>query len=197
MSLYPKTFKRFKPQKNYKECAVAKNLLDQTFTTNAKNKIWFGDITYIKTNEGRLYLSVFMDAYTRKIVSYSIKSHMREEIVVEPLKTAIIQENPNNDLIIHTDQGSQYLSRNYRQLLIEKGITVSNSRAGNPYDNAVMESFYKSFKSEVMGKVNFKSKAEAKLEILEYIHYYNNIRMHSSLAYVSPVKFENSLNLSV
>ncbi len=95
---------------------------------------------------------------------------MREEIVVEPLKTAIIQEKPNNDLIIHTDQGSQYLSRNYRQLLIEESITVSNSRAGNPYDNAVTESFYKSFKSEVMRRVNFKSKVEAKLEILEYIH---------------------------
>jgi len=169
-----------------------RNVINQEFSTTGKNKIWFGDITHIRTHEGNLYLSVFIDLFTRKIVGYSLKSHMRESLVLESLQTAIKKERPKAGLIIHTDQGSQYTSHNFVNLIIENNFVRSNSNRGNPYDNALMESFFKTFKREVLPKRDYKNKKYAKLDIINFLEvYYNKKRYHSSLGYLTPLEFEN------
>ena len=167
------------------------NLINQVFKTKAKNKIWFGDITYIPTSEGTLYLSVFIDLFTRKCIGYSLRDHMKETMVIDSLLDAIEKEKPQSGLIVHTDQGAQYTGSAFRELLQKHHFIQSNSRKGNPYDNAVMESFYKTFKREVLEIKQFKTKAQAKIEILSYVsNYYNNKRIHSSLDYLTPNLFE-------
>lgn len=167
------------------------NLINQIFKTKAKNKVWFGDITYIPTAEGTIYLSVFVDLFTRKCIGYSLEDHMRESMVIESLTNAIQKENPQKRLIIHTDQGAQYTGSDLKEVIRNHNFIQSNSRKANPYDNAVMESFYKTLKRELLEKEYFKTKAQARLEILSYINnYYNNRRMHSSLNYLTPNEFE-------
>lgn len=168
-----------------------RNIIDQNFHTLSKNKVWFGDITYIQTHEGSLYLSVFLDLYNRKVVGYSISNDMKNALVLDSLEMAITNERPSKGLIIHTDQGSQYTSHDFIKILDHNGFIRSNSNKGNPYDNALMESFFKSFKREVIPKNNYKTKNEAKLEIISYLEiYYNKKRHHSSLGYMTPFEFD-------
>ena len=148
------------------------NLINQVFIAEQKNKVWFGDITYIITAEGNLYLSVFIDLYTRKIVGYSLKSHMRTSLVIDTINMAITNEKPEPGLIIHTDQGTQYLSHDFLTLAKNNNFITSNSNKGNPYDNALVESFFKTFKREVLPKRYYKTKSEAKLEVLNYVEVY-------------------------
>lgn len=167
------------------------NLINQVFIAEQKNKVWFGDITYIITAEGNLYLSVFIDLYTRKIVGYSLKSHMRTSLVIDTINMAITNEKPEPGLIIHTDQGTQYLSHDFLTLAKNNNFITSNSNKGNPYDNALVESFFKTFKREVLPKRYYKTKSEAKLEVLNYVEvYYNKKRCHSSLGYMTPNEFD-------
>lgn|SRR5690554_12733 len=191
MGLYAKgTTYKHKYKKNKNNLATS-NLVDQVFTSERKNAIWFGDITYITTAEGNLYLSIFIDLFTRKIVGYSIKDHMRTSLVIDTINMAISNENPEPGLIVHTDQGSQYLSHDFLSLLNNNRFIPSNSNKGNPYDNAVVESFFKTFKREVLPKRYYKTKSEAILEVINYVEvYYNKKRCHSSLGYMTPNEFE-------
>lgn len=185
---------------NYKkvqEQLIKDNILMQNFSADMKNKTWVGDITYIPTKEGFLYLMAYMDVYTRKIVGWSMDKNMREQLVINALEPAIWNESPNEGLVVHTDRGSEFIGKRY-QIEVEKhGIIPSMSNAGNPYDNAIMESFNKSLKTEMMdsNKV-FATREEAKKAVFEYIElFYNRKRRHSSLGYLSPLEYEK-LNLS-
>ena len=184
------TRKKYRKQPSYH---IHSNIVNQDFKANCKNQIWFGDITYIPTQEGMIYCSVFIDCFTRKIVGYSIRSHMRETMVIESLEMAIIKEKPKAGLIIHSDNGSQYTGYRFYEVIQHYHFIHSCSRKGNPYDNAMMESFYKSFKREVIPIKQYKSKSQAIVDTLKYLEdYYNKKRMHSSLGCLPPSKFEAS-----
>ena len=167
------------------------NLLNQVFLTDSKNKIWVGDITYIPTKIGTLYLAVFVDLFSRKVVGWSMGNRMKDHLVIEAFLQAYGKERPKAGLIVHTDQGSQYTSGNFRAILSKHGATHSNSRKGNPYDNAVMESFYLTIKRELIQGSHYATPEQAQKEIFKYIElYYNTKRIHSSLGYLSPSQFE-------
>lgn len=175
----------------------APNLLQQDFAAETPNTRWVGDITYVRTCEGWLYLAAVKDLCTRKIVGWHMADHMRVELVLEAIRDAIGRECPGSELIYHTDQGSQYACPDSRQLLKRHGITCSMSRVGNCYDNASMESFWSSYKQELVYPEHFerKTKQEVKLETFKYIElYYNRRRKHSALGYKSPEQYHQSLN---
>lgn len=167
------------------------NLINQVFQSSGRNKIWVGDITYIPTRKGFLYLAVFIDIFSRKVVGLSMNNKMKDTLVMDAFMQAYGKEKPSPGLIIHTDQGSQFTGGNFRMLLSNHGVVQSNSRKGNPYDNAVMESFYRTLKRELIQDADFETSEQARMEIFKYIElYYNTKRMHSSLGYLSPVLFE-------
>jgi putative transposase len=167
------------------------NLLNQDFKAEKKNSKWVSDITYIRTKEGWAYLCAVMDLYSRKIIGHSIKKHMRKELVIQTLEQAISRRGSVVGLIFHSDQGSQYGSESINQSLKENNILGSMSGKGSCYDNAAMESFFNSLKRECIGSEIFIDIQTAEKEIFNYIEcYYNNKRKHSSLGYLSPVKFE-------
>jgi transposase InsO family protein len=175
--------------------AVAGNLLNQDFSTKAINTTWVSDITYIPTDEGWLYLAAVMDLHSRKIIGWSVADHMRSELVCDALSRALKERNPAGSLIHHSDRGVQYACDDYQRMLSLHGLTCSMSRKGNCYDNAVMESFFGTLKTEWVHQRRYRTRAEAKQSLFEYIEaFYNRKRMHSSLGYVSPVEFESSLN---
>lgn len=167
------------------------NLLNQIFQTDGKNKIWVGDITYVPTKKGVLYLAVFLDIYSRKVTGWSMDRKMKETLVMDAFIQAYGREHPEEGLIVHTDQGSQFTGGNFQTLLRTHDAVSSVSRKGNPYDNALMESFYRTIKRELIQDANFETPEQAQQEIFKYIElYYNTKRMHSSLGYISPVQFE-------
>lgn len=131
--------------------------------------MWFGNIAYIPTTEGTLYLSTYTDAYSRRVINYRIDNHMRDELVIERLETALLKGKPKVELIIHVDQGSQYTSRRFFEVIQANKLLLSHSKKGASYDNAVMESFYKSLKREVLNKYGFESKAEAVMQLVDYL----------------------------
>jgi transposase InsO family protein len=176
----------------YPGARTAPNLLNQEFSASRPNEKWVGDITYIDTAEGWLYLASIMDLYSRCIVGWSMADFMDVSLVENAWKMAVINRQPASNLLHHTDRGSQYTSEAYRQLLVSKPCQVSMSRTGNCYDNAVMESFHATLKGECAFK-QFKTKAEAKTTIFEFIEvWYNRQRLHSHLDYHSPLEFEHS-----
>ncbi len=165
-----------------------------TFPTRP-NEVWAGDITYIPTDEGWLYLSVQLDVFTRKIVGYAMTESLRTEGVLEALRMAILAQRPNSTsgLISHSDRGCQYASEIYRDKLKELGITASMSRRGNCYDNAFAESFFHTLKVELVHRRRFRTRAEARAAIFEYIEtWYNRRRLHSALGYRSPLAYERA-----
>lgn len=171
---------------------IAPNLLNQNFSASQPNEKWVGDITYIDTAEGWLYLASIMDLYSRRIVGWSMDEHMEVSLVENAWKMAVINRQPTPNLLHHTDRGSQYTSEVYRALLAARKCQVSMSRTGNCYDNAAIESFHATLKGEC-AFTKFKSKAEAKTTIFEFIEvWYNRQRLHSSLGYQSPLQFEQS-----
>lgn len=170
------------------------NLLNQIFLSQGKNEIWLGDITYIPTKKKTLYLAVFLDIYSRKIVGWSMDTRMKEKLVLDAFNQAYEREHPKAGLVVHTDQGAQYTGAAFRMLLRSKGAISSNSRKGTPYDNAPMESFFKTLKRELVNDVKFESPVDAKAEIFKYIEtYYNTRRIHSAIGYVSPSEFEKMI----
>jgi putative transposase len=170
---------------------VAENLLNRQFEPESKNESWVADITYIPTREGWLYLAVVEDLFSRMVVGWSMDATMTSRLVVDALGMAVIRRLPGSSLVAHSDRGSQYASEHYQQLLSEKGITCSMSRRANCWDNSPMESFFASLKKELVHHEDYATRAEAKASIFEYIEtFYNRVRRHSTLGYLSPVNFE-------
>lgn len=160
------------------------------------NQIWASDISYIPTLEGFLYLAVYLDLFTRKVVGFALSADMGTELIINALSMALGRQviAASEKLLSHSDRGSQYASELYRGILLEKNITASMSRRGNCYDNAFAESFFATLKKELIYRKKHRSKEEAKKAIFEYIEvWYNRQRIHSSIGYMTPVQFEESL----
>jgi len=168
------------------------NLIDRAFDVDGPNLLWVGDITYVPTRKGFLYLATVMDAWSRKVVGWSMSASATERLVVDALEQAVGRENPpDHGLVFHDDQGCQYTSRAFQRALDSHGITQSVSRPGCPYDNAVAESFFKTLKRELIKDGAYEDREEAKQEIFKYVElYYNTVRQHSKLGYVSPTEYE-------
>jgi transposase InsO family protein len=170
---------------------VAENILNRNFGTGAPNMLWVTDITYVNTDEGWLYLAAVMDLYSRKIVGYSLQPYITRDLVIEAMKMAVANRHPGRGLIAHSDRGSQYASYDYQQLLWQNGIICSMSRKGNCWDNAPAESFFKTLKTELVYHHRYETRAEARLEIFEYIEvFYNRFRLHSAIGYETPEDYE-------
>lgn len=173
------------------------NRLQQDFYASAQDQIYVGDITYIPTSQGWLYLAVVIDLYSRKIVGWSMAENMTTSLVNNALFMALKTRRITPGLIWHTDRGSQYASDSHRELLSEYGILQSMSRRGNCYDNAVAESFFHSLKTELTHHIKFETRSQANEAIFEYIEvFYNRQRLHSSNNYLSPVDFEKKMLLN-
>lgn len=162
------------------------NLLLDKGPTTGPNQVWVGDITYIRVGSRWSYLSTVMDRHTRQIIGWSFSEERSAALVKEALLMAIEVNKPTTETIFHSDQGSEYASKEYRQVLEEIGLQVSMSRKGHCWDNAYMESFYHTLKTEMVYFHKFSHLAEATAYIMEYIHFYNNERLHSGLNYRTP-----------
>ncbi len=174
---------------------VAANVLDRQFTADAPNRRWVADITYIPTREDWLYLAGVLDLYSRKIVGWSMADHLGWELVADALDMGLWRRQPPKGLLHHSDRGVQYACDNYQGLLARHGITVSMSGVGNCYDNAAMESFWATLKTELVHHEQYATRDDARRSIFEYIEaFYNRKRIHSSLGYVSPEVFEAATN---
>lgn len=170
---------------------VAPNLLDQDFTCDAPDQKWGADISYIWTAEGWLYLAIVVDLYSRRIIGWDARDRMKKDLAISALHKAIAIRNPGPGLIQHSDRGSQYASYDYRKLFKVHGILPSMSGKGNCYDNAMVETVFKTIKSELIWRTVFQTRNEAIKAIGEYIDgFYNPNRKHSALGYKSPIQFE-------
>lgn len=189
-SCVSKKFRVTTTDSNHNE-PIAPNVLNQNFKTTAPNKIWVTDITYVPCREGRLYLASVMDLYTRKIVGWKLGDRMTTDLVLAALDQAYEAKKPPKGLIHHSDRGSQYASEEYRKRLTKYRMRASMSRKGNCYDNACIESFHSVLKKEFIYCTRFKTKVRAQQEMFEYIElFYNRKRIHGSLGYESPDRFE-------
>lgn len=184
--------KKFKATTNSKHnLPVADNLLDQNFKTTAPNQVWVTDITYIPTEEGWLYLAGHKDLFTGEVVGHAMGKRMTKELVSRSLFRSVAAKGPDKHLLHHSDRGSQYCSHDYRRLLDQFGMKVSMSRKGNCYDNAPIESFWGTLKSELVNHRRYKTRQEAINEIREYIEiFYNRQRRQARLNYLSPAAYE-------
>jgi len=170
---------------------IAPNRLAEAPKATAPNQIWVGDITYVETQEGWLYLAAILDLYSRKIVGWAMSERIDTVLVLEALRMAMIHRNPPRDLLFHSDRGVQYASGDYRRTLAQAGCIASMSRKGNCYDNATMESFWSTLKLDLIYRRTLASHHQARTEIFDYIEsFYNRQRTHSALGYHSPVDFE-------
>lgn len=169
------------------------NLVERVFTVNERNRLWVGDIAYIPTSGGWLYLAAVIDAFSRKVVGWSMSDRITEKVAIDAIEQAVGREDPPTDgsLVFHDGQGVQYTSRSFRRCLEAHGVTQSVSRPGTPLDNAVAESFFKTLKRELVKERSCKTREEARQDVLKYIEpYYNRARMHSALDYMSPMEYE-------
>jgi putative transposase len=174
---------------------VAANILKRDFEPEGPNQSWCADITYIPTREGWLYLAVVEDLFSRMIVGWSMDQTMESRLVVDALEMAIARRRPGVGLLAHSDRGSQYASEHYQRLLAEEGITCSMSEVGQCWDNAPMESFFGRLKCEVAPGEMFATRDQARAELFEYLEvFYNRVRRHSSLGFLSPDEFERTYN---
>jgi len=171
---------------------VAPNTLNRQFWAAGPDEKWVGDITYIRTREGWLYMAAVLDIYSRKVVGWAMDKHMEQELVASALQMAATHRRPGEGLLHHSDRGSQYAAQDYQQLLDAHKMQVSMSRKGDCYDNAVMESFWATLKAECATGI-YNSRAEARQAIFEYVEvWYNRQRRHSALGYASPEAFEKT-----
>lgn len=169
---------------------VADNLLARQFTPEAQNRVWTGDITYIQTSEGWMYLAIVLDLFNREVIGWSIKPRMTADIVTDALTMAWFRRKPDKGLIFHSDRGSQYASQAMTARLAEFGMVASMSRKGNCWDNAPTESFFNSLKNERVHGATYPTRAHAQADLFDYIEvFYNRKRRHSTLGYCSPVQF--------
>jgi len=170
---------------------VAPNRLDRNFSPAGPNTTWSGDITYIATDDGWLFLAVVIDLFSRRVVGWSLQPHMQRSLVMDALEMAWQQRRPpQGELLFHSDRGSQYASEDFTRLLDEHGITASMSRKGNCWDNACSETLFGSLKVEWLHGRHFATIREAKDAVLEWLRWYNRNRMHSTLDYSSPIEYE-------
>ena len=170
---------------------IAPNLLDRSFSATAPNQVWLADITYIETDQGWLYLAAVMDLYSRRIVGWAMADHLRASLPLAALRMAISAQRPGVGLIHHSDRGVQYASADYRKLMQSAGLRASMSRKGDCYDNAPMESFFHTLKTELVHHRHYATRAEAARDLFAYIEgFYNRIRRHSAIGYISPIEME-------
>lgn len=197
LNLKCKTKRKFKVTTDSKHTMpISPNRLQRCFNVHKKDYCYVGDITYIRTNEGWLYLAVVIDLFSRKVIGWSMADHMRSKLVNDALLMAIWRRKPGKGLIWHTDRGAQYASSSHRDILKQHGICQSMSRKGNCWDNAVAESFFHTLKTELVHQCKFKTRNDAHTAIFEYIEvFYNKKRMHSANDYLSPDEFESAYRI--
>lgn len=170
---------------------VAPNTLDRKFNPDKPNRVWVTDITYIKTGEGWLYLCVIIDLYGRKVIARQTSRHIDRHLVCNALKQALFRRHFPQNVLIHSDRGSQYCSADFKHLLLHNGLKQSMSRAGNCWDNAVAESFFHTLKTHIIHDCDYKTRELANKALFEYIEiYYNRIRRHSANGWISPEQYE-------
>ena len=189
-----------KPAKRYKVTTdsrhnfpVAPNLLNRQFEVDKPNQVWTADITYVWTFQGWLYLAVVMDLFSRQIVGWAISDRMKKQLTLDALAMAYWRRKPDAGLVHHSDRGSQYACTDYRQRQAAYGMVSSMSRKGDCWDNAPTERFFRSLKSERLSDYRFADRQSARNEIIDYICYYNAIRLHSAVGYQSPMAYEKEL----
>jgi len=170
---------------------IAPNLLNQMFTMNRVDEAWVGDITYVRVGQKWLYLAVVLDLYSRKVIGWAMDKRMKAGLVCDALKMALYNRDYPQDVIVHSDRGSQYCSKAYQRLITKHQLKCSMSGKGNCYDNAVCESFFHTLKTELVYQHQYETRAQARQSVFWYIEaYYNRIRRHSSIGYMSPINYE-------
>ncbi len=196
LNLKVKTKHRYKVTMDSKHTfPVAKNVLDRQFSPQAPNQVWGTDITYLWTQEGRVYLAVVIDLYSRRVVGWAMDKRMKKALVIRALMMAVNLKKPPPGLIHHSDRGGQYASHAYQKLLKQYGMIASMSRKGNHWDNAPVERIFSSLKRDWTGDQLYKSRQEEIADVREYVAvYYNSRRLHSMLGYKTPLDYENALN---
>ena len=188
---YPETRKKYKPYRKGKaDGKYYRNLIQQNFRAEKRNQVWVGDITYLKTKLGWVYLAAVIDLYNREVIGYAVSKKIDTELVKQALGNAIARSGVAEGLVFHSDRGSQYASRGYQKMLAEYGIEGSMSKPGCPYDNASMESFFATLKKERIYRREYVTMEEVKADMFRYIElFYNRKRIHSVLGYMSPVEY--------
>jgi putative transposase len=177
--------------------APASNVLDRQFTAARPNQKWIADFTYVWTAEGWLYVAAVIDLFSRRVVGWSMKTEMNAQLVADALVMAIWRRGKPDALLHHSDQGSQYTSQQFQTLMSDNGVTCSMSRSGNVWDNAAMESFFSSLKTERVRRQVYRTRDAARADVFDYIErFYNTIRRHSTIGYLSPVEFERQAALA-
>jgi len=170
---------------------VFDNVLKRDFTTTAINQKWVGDITYVATDEGWLYLAVIIDLHSRAVIGWSMSKRMKKDLVCDALLMALFKRKFPKDVVMHTDRGSQYCSKKYRAIIKNNKLSGSMSRKGNCWDNAIAESFFHTLKTELIHVSRYTTPADARQSIFQYIEgYYNQKRMHSAIDYRTPIEVE-------
>ena len=172
--------------------SIAPNLLDRQFVATGPNQKWAADFTYVWTAEGWLFVAVVLDLYSRRVVGWSMQPTMSAQLVMDALLMAIFRRGRPKAVLHHSDQGSQYTSEDFQRLLDSHGITCSMSRRGNCWDNAAMESFFSTLKTERLSRKQYRTRDDLRADVFDYIErFYNPKRRHSTIGYISPVQFEN------
>jgi len=185
----PRRFKRTTDSRH--AFPVAPNLLDQDFTAERPDEKWGADLSYIWTREGWLYLAVVIDLYARRVVGWAVSDRLHKDLALRALRRALAVRRPAAGLLHHSDRGSQFCSLAYQAELRRHGLQISMSGKGNCYDNAMVETFFKTLKSEMVWRTVFQTRAEAQMALARYIDgFYNPVRRHSALGFVSPAQFE-------
>ena len=197
LALVARTPKRFKLTTDSRHSLpVAQNILDREFDVASPNTVWTGDITYVWTLEGWMYLAVVMDLYSRQIIGWAMNKRMKKQLVIDALSMAYWQRRPPRGVLHHSDRGSQYASYEYQKQLKLFGMRPGMSRKGNCWDNSPTERFYRSLKAERLTACRFHTRDQARSEVLDYISFYNGIRLHSTLGYLAPIVFEKERYLN-
>jgi putative transposase len=185
------------PKDQGERSVIAGNVLDRQFTADRPNQKWVADFTYIWTAEGWLYAAVVIDLFSRRAVGWSMSDTMAAQLVTDALVMAIWRRGKPDALLHHSDQGSQYTSEQFQRLMADNGVTCSMSRSGNVWDNAAMESFFSSLKTERVSRKVYRTRAQARADVFDYIEcFYNPTRRHSTLGYLSPIDFERQAGVA-
>lgn len=189
--MYPETMTKYRPARSGKiDGKYQADRIKQNFKVHEKNKVWVGDITYIKTQIGWIYLAVVLDLYNREVIGYAMGKKIDAELTKQALANAMGRQGVKEGLIFHSDRGSQYVSKGYQKMLEDNGIKSSMSRPGCPYDNSCAESFFATLKKERIYRRNYDTMEEVRQDMFRYIElFYNRKRLHSALGYMSPVEY--------
>jgi putative transposase len=175
------------------QAAPAPDLVNRQFAAAAPDRVWTADITYIPTWSGWLYLAVVLDCYSRRVVGWAMAEHLRTELVIDALDMAIWRRRPDPGLVHHSDQGCQYTSLTFGRRLRQAGLVASMGTVGDAYDNAVTESFFATLECELLDRIRFATRTQARTAVFDYLEgFYNPHRRHSTLGYLSPADYEQS-----